>query len=96
MNGPYDAFEVFEYGDRNYAVTLVSTVTGARFRHGAVVCGRQAHYAATRCGTRPMRFLGVSTMRQGEVVATVFPAECTITDPLHVHVHRMAMPEVQR
>lgn len=90
----FDAYEVTEYGSRNYGVVLVDTRTGARFQTNSVVCGRQAHYQVTRGGQRPMRFLGVSTMRAGRMVVTSFPHECAISDPLHVHTHRMALPVV--
>lgn len=90
----FDAYKVREYGDRNYGVTLVDTRSGAEFRTSAVVCGRQAHYMATRGLQRPMRFLGVTAMRQGVTVPTSFPDRCDITDPLHVHAHQAELPKV--
>lgn len=88
----YDAYEVHQHDAYNYSVTLVDTTSGARFTTNPVVCGRQAHHLATRGFQRPMRFLGVTTMVRGERVATTFPDQCDVTDPLHVHTHRAPLP----
>jgi hypothetical protein len=88
----YDAYECHEYTPGNYGVTLVNTRNGARFSHCNVVCGRQAHSIATRDGQRPMRFLGVTVMRDGVLTTTRFPERCEITHQAHVHCHRHPLP----
>lgn len=88
----YDAYEVHECQPGNYIVTLVNTVNGARCQISPVVCGRQAHAAATRHGERAMTFLGVTKMRLGQKIPTLFPADCAESNPAHTHVHRFPLP----
>ena len=91
----YDSFEMHRYDRANYGVTLIDSRTGARFVTNSVVCGRQATAVATRYGKRPMSFVGCSQMVAGEVVpCTDLAADCTISDPLHSHVHRFPVPTV--
>jgi hypothetical protein len=98
-----DALRLPDY----WKATLVDLETGATFEQSVCACPRQAFAGATRCFTRPMRFLGLyGYMVRGSFTDAVAAAhelaavanDCTV-DPRswtwqhHGHTHR-PMPAV--